>query len=565
MENFSSLSFKLLVILHIFNLAIMFVERNLFNTVNYILIILCTILFIYLTWKRRTQHGTFFIITCLGFVFSVNLHHTYFFNSSYFITYIIYSIFLLYQIQYPKGTGYLFLSMFANILKIASPIVFAIFIFISLFPKVSINLLSQFTEDSDLQNESELNLDMRPGELSKLGLTKKIFFTARTTPFVKENASLYWRGTYLDQTSDGMHWFHPDNSRLDLVGDKKTKSSNILQDIILNSSANKILFGLDTPIKIHDRQSMPGKTFYQISSEMKASEENLSLATQEKYLQIPKVYDQRVLILARSIQRKNPRDTASELLKFFSTGFQYSLEPGKIGANSLAKFLFEKRIGFCEHYAASFASLMRLAGVPSRVVIGFQGGDLNPLNNYYIIRARDAHAWVEIWSSSDSTWLRYDPVQVVAPKRIELGAASFNSKKELGYFKQYKETLLFFANAFLTEISLIYFTKKWGYFVILFFILFTAFCLFISRKRAKDHNELKKTYLKFNKIMAKKGLKKSLSQGPMDFGELCRKQFPANGLLIQRFIQLYVELSYSKPKDTSLKFKEMKMILRELK
>ncbi|MEJ2553033.1 MAG: transglutaminase-like domain-containing protein, partial [Gammaproteobacteria bacterium] len=82
-------------------------------------------------------------------------------------------------------------------------------------------------------------------------------------------------------------------------------------------------------------------------------------------------------------------------------------------------FLFHTRKGFCEHYAASFTFLMRAAGIPARVVTGYQGGQLNPIGHYLIVRQRDAHAWSEVWLD-DRGWMRVDPTTAVAAERIDL-------------------------------------------------------------------------------------------------------------------------------------------------
>lgn len=567
MEKLSSLSYKFLVSLLVLNLIIIFLERNSLNIADFILIALSFLTFIFMAKSASIQSGTIFLISCLGFVFSINLHHSFSQNSGFFVCYFLFNLFLFYQIHYPQGTGYLFFSMFGNVLKIAVPVIFAIFVFISFFPKVSINLLSRFSDDIDFQSDLDLNLDMNPGEISKLGLSKQIFFTASSKPFVKNYSSLYWRGTSLDKTSDGLHWYHPDESRLIFDADIEDKGTDkISQNIILNKTDNRILFGLDTPIKISQNQAIPGKFYYQMISSPNPIRGELSPELIRFYLQMPKIKDQRILNLAKSIQRNHPKDTASELMKFFSNGFQYSLEPGKIKKDSLAKFLFEKRVGFCEHYAASFASLMRLAGVPSRVVIGFQGGGLNPFNQNYVVRGQDAHAWAEVWSSTENTWLRYDPVEVVAPKRIQLGAATYFVKEETRLFKNFKDKFSLLINALVTELSLIYLGKVWSYSAILPLILLLVFGLiFIILRRTynKNQNKAKKIYQKFNKIMTKKGLKRLDHQGPLAFGEQCQMQFPEQALLIQRFIQIYIELSYSNQRPSPNKLREMRLILRE--
>ena len=95
------------------------------------------------------------------------------------------------------------------------------------------------------------------------------------------------------------------------------------------------------------------------------------------------------------------------------------MNPPTLGKHSIDDFLFDSRRGFCEHYAGSFVFMLRAAGIPARVVTGYQGGKMN--NGYMIVRQSDAHAWAEAYI--DNKWQRFDPTAAVAPQRVELGAA----------------------------------------------------------------------------------------------------------------------------------------------
>jgi protein-glutamine gamma-glutamyltransferase len=95
--------------------------------------------------------------------------------------------------------------------------------------------------------------------------------------------------------------------------------------------------------------------------------------------------------------RRESGHRRSGLGHFRSEAFFYTLKPPLLGENSVDDFLFVSRRGFCEHYASAFVVLMRAAGIPARVVTGYQGGELNPLGDYWIVRQRDAHAWAEVW------------------------------------------------------------------------------------------------------------------------------------------------------------------------
>ncbi|MEK5794591.1 transglutaminase-like domain-containing protein, partial [Acinetobacter nosocomialis] len=86
--------------------------------------------------------------------------------------------------------------------------------------------------------------------------------------------------------------------------------------------------------------------------------------------------------------------------------FVYTLTPGTLGQNRVDEFLFNARRGFCEHYASSFVMLMRYAGIPARVVTGYQGGSLAPDGKSWEVRQMDAHAWTEVWVNQQ--WQRID-------------------------------------------------------------------------------------------------------------------------------------------------------------
>ena len=106
--------------------------------------------------------------------------------------------------------------------------------------------------------------------------------------------------------------------------------------------------------------------------------------------------------------------------RFNQQEYYYTLEPPPLGSNPVDRFLFDTRQGFCEHYASAFALMMRAAGVPARVVLGYQGGEVNPMGGHMIVRQSDAHAWNEVWLEGLG-WRRVDPTGAVAPERIEIG------------------------------------------------------------------------------------------------------------------------------------------------
>jgi hypothetical protein len=132
----------------------------------------------------------------------------------------------------------------------------------------------------------------------------------------------------------------------------------------------------------------------------------------------------RTVALGRELALRHGGDPAAivgEVLRTFrEQPFEYTMQPPRLADNAVDEFLFETRKGFCEHYASAFTVLMRAAGVPARVVTGYQGGEFNPYGGYLLVRQSDAHAWSEVWIDGRG-WVRVDPTAAVAPERIRGG------------------------------------------------------------------------------------------------------------------------------------------------
>jgi hypothetical protein len=118
---------------------------------------------------------------------------------------------------------------------------------------------------------------------------------------------------------------------------------------------------------------------------------------------------ERIRELAKSIVagEKDDNKKARKILIYLQKNFRYNLNPPASGPDPLADFLFRTKEGYCQHYATAMAVLLRAAGVPSRVINGYQQGEWNDLGNYFIVRQSDAHSWVE--ANIDGSWLTFDP------------------------------------------------------------------------------------------------------------------------------------------------------------
>lgn len=130
----------------------------------------------------------------------------------------------------------------------------------------------------------------------------------------------------------------------------------------------------------------------------------------DDYLQLPQL-DSRIPALAKEIARgkENNYDKAAAIEQYLRTKFGYTLQlPNPVPKDPIADFLFRRKRGHCEYFATAMAIMLRTLGIPTRVITGFHGGEFNTITSQYVIRARDAHAWVEVYFP-EKGWVTFDP------------------------------------------------------------------------------------------------------------------------------------------------------------
>ena len=311
---------------------------------------------------------------------------------------------------------------------------FMVLLFV-LFPRIS-GPLWGLPQDS-ASASSGLSDSMAPGSISQLSLSDAIAFRARFEGDVPEKPLLYWRGPVMN-TFDGRTWFMTKPHLLERLPQRPAKSS-IDYEVTLEPNARYWLFAIEFPTRLapdsfiaDDRQlftknPVRARLRYAMSSDpgmrigIDETADNLRQA-----LDIPPKFNPRSRALAADLRAKYPRDgeLVERMLAFYrKEAFTYTLSPPLLGRNSVDEFLFETRRGFCEHFASSFVFVMRAAGIPTRVVTGYQGGETNPVDGYLVVRQSDAHAWAEVWLK-DKGWIRVDPTAAIAPNRVENNLAA---------------------------------------------------------------------------------------------------------------------------------------------
>jgi transglutaminase-like putative cysteine protease len=323
----------------------------------------------------------------------------------------------------------------------AAPLAAALFL---LFPRLSGPLWGM--PGDSRQGGTGLSNSMSPGSISRLLESEEIAFRVRFDGRVPTNDRLYWRGPVFG-SFNGRTWTplvrRSNDSGAVIEADPR---SAIAYEVTLEPHKRDWLFALEAPAGLPtidgfqprlnaDLQLLAGGLVVErLRYEMRSFLEfrlnaRSGDADAADWLDLPAGFNPRTRAFARELAARTPEGTgrdaqlADAVLEHFRRGdYRYTLTPPVLGRNSVDDFLFDTRLGFCEHYASAFVYLMRALDVPARVVTGYQGGELNPVDGFMTVRQSDAHAWAEIWLRGRG-WVRVDPTAVVAPFRIERGAS----------------------------------------------------------------------------------------------------------------------------------------------
>ncbi len=500
-----------------------------------------------------------------------------------------------------KSTLTLNLKLSAKIFMQAVPVMLILFF---LFPRIPGPLWS-LPNDAH-SGTTGINDEMSMGSISNLSQSDKIAFRVAFENKVINNKLSYWRGPVLWHT-DGKNWRSGS-----AVGDHNNVSyyrptgAPIHYTVTLEPHNQKWLYGLDLPATAPDDTIINND--FQLITESKVQEllrykmtsysEYVTgpLTTDEKQraLQLPTNRNSRAISLGRQWQQqlREPEAIVDHALKYFNQQpFSYTLKPPLLGNHPVDDFLFNTQQGFCEHYAASFTVLMRAAGIPTRIVTGYQGGDFNPVGGYLIVRQRDAHAWTEVWLDGKG-WVRVDPTSAVAPERVSLGAESafadlFN-----------RQSTLQFDNDFLSENwrKLRYgwdtVNNGWNQWVIGYdslkqsgllarfgiesikqmaiamaiavTVALTLLLLLTIQRSKTKRDAISLSYYRFCQKIAAIGIQRQPHEGPVDFAKRIIMLRPDLESQVAEINDLYIALRY-RPRHTPQQLKQLQRRVQRLK
>lgn len=480
----------------------------------------------------------------------------------------------------------------------AFPMMLVLFV---LFPRVN-GPLWGLPADS-VSGVSGLSDSMSPGQITSLSLSDGVAFRVKFhSPMPKESV-MYWRGPVLS-SFDGRNWRMQAGNPLRPA---RFEEAGVAVDytVTLEPLQKPWLFALEMPTRLPEygrltpdlqpinTKPVQGRLRYDARSypayQSVAYEERSDLAP---YLALPPRSNPRTrdLIGTWLFEGTTGEALVARALRHFrSEDFFYTFEPPLLDNHPVDEFLFITKRGFCEHYASAFTAMMRMGGVPARVVTGYQGGEVNPVDGFFTVRQADAHAWSEVWLKGRG-WIRVDPTGAVSPARVERGLggalpqrfappllARFTGAWSTDALQKFKFNWEAVSNAWnqwvlnyspdrqketLERLGMK--TPGWQEMVVAMVIGMALMSLLVAGwllKAWREHDPVQRAWERFCKRLARAGVTRAPAEGPLDYGQRIsaelRRARPASTALaqvqarIKAIVDSYAALRYGRARDAA--------------
>ena len=459
---------------------------------------------------------------------------------------------------------------------------------------------------SNKEGVTGLSEVMSPADIAELSRSSELVFRARFDGPVPPRRQLYWRALTLEHF-DGRRWAQSITASFGQAPDWQRQGEPMGYSVVLQPHGKPWLMTLDVTDRAAKDASMAGDFRWQtrrpitrpVIYEARAwpsavREPQLDDAGRRRALQLPAAGDARTRQWAQALRREYSSDQAlvtAVMSHFAREPFHYTLRPQVLGSDSIDDFLFNTRQGFCAHYAGAMTFVLRAAGIPARVVAGYQGGELNDEGNFVQVRQFDAHAWVEYWQPGVG-WQSVDPTFQVAPQRIDhgldfaLGEEAFLADQPLsplryrqvawlnqlrmsweavnydwqrlvlGYQAEQQGQLLtrLFGQADWQTVAWVL-----GCSAALILAVIAALLLKPWRRRLPPQAQL---LAQFDRSVAKLGVVRRPAEGIRDYAQRAGQQLPAERGLLEQFAVLYEQQMYGgAPQDLA----RLRQLLRQLR
>ena len=431
------------------------------------------------------------------------------------------------------------------------------------------------------QARTGLSESMSPGNFTDL-LTDDHPAMRVSFDGVPPPADLRYFRAYVMWNYDGRSWRYLDPRHLRAQAPAPIEvGTSIGYQISLQPTQQRVLPTLDMPLQAPaqaslqvDREVMADKPVndqlsYQLRSALRYRlQPSLDERSQRLGLRLPAGFNPRTLALAAQWRQRYGNDEAAivraALNLFHDGGFRYTLAPAPLGRDAVDDFLFDTHEGFCEHYSSAFTVLMRAAGIPARVVTGYQGGYWNKYGNYLLVRYSDAHAWSEVWLAGRG-WVRVDPTGAVRPERVSLGAAAAAGDQLAWYRNDWLQGLrnrwdivnrwwdkgVIGFDALRQRGLLTPFgvrdtdTATLGVLLAIGSVLFIAIGLAWALLRRAPRDRLREALRELERKLARKGIARRPTEGPQHYLRRAARALPGQRKELLELMNSYLELRYA--------------------
>lgn len=471
----------------------------------------------------------------------------------------------------------------------ALPLALVTFMF---FPRLSIPLWQIQSQAQDGITGFSQNVEL--GSISQLAQSEKVAFRVKFLKNEPRFQEMYWRGMVLSNFN-GKSW---SPSEIDfqehMIATPALPNKRVEYEVFMEPSHEIWLFALENlgvatgavvqrPHGILQAKAPVQKmlTFKGYSDLGVLNKVDLTTLEQTRLTEVLDNHNPKTKVLAIELLEKAGQQKdqyVKVVLDYFKKNkYFYTFAPGALGDNPIDQFLFKSKSGFCEHYASSFAYLMRLANIPARVIVGYQSGEYNPYSKRWVVKQYQAHAWTEIWLDQKG-WHRVDPTLVVAPDRALIGMRQ-------SYINQNKRSPLFFDDWIFKQDSPWFNTFYWGWdaldtwwnqslvnysfgdqsalfrwlsykdlnwqsliFALALFItlvlLLILIAIFSQNLNQKKHSAVLKEYLTFCHKLEKHDLPRLPEEGPVFYLNRVTRLRPDLAQSATEINQLYIALQY---------------------
>ncbi len=488
------------------------------------------------------------------------------------------------------GADYKFLLRQSSMMFLqAIPLMLIFFVF---FPR--------FTEPfwqmpGNMKGTTGISDSMTPGDIGSLVNFDEVAFRIEFAGDVPQSSELYWRGLVFSDF-DGLTWSR-ERTGFQRQSDVILAGKPYSYRILLEPHQRKWLYAMEMPESMpvarttnentwSRRFDLRSRLTYSLTSYSGSSfGHELTSFERRANTQLPGDNNPRARRWAQQEyldNQTNPETYINSVLRKINTEpYAYTLNPGVMAADTVDDFWFNKQRGFCEHFSGTFVFLMRAAGIPARVVTGYQGGEMNPYADYMVVRQSDAHAWTEVWLSGKG-WVRIDPTGAIHPSRVEVDL-SYNWARREALFADVKPASWGqFSPGLIDSVQLIWDTinNNWQSMIIDFdaeaqhdlfadlgfpslsiselvkalvvfatlIMMFTALVLLRKRSRL---DKTAMTYNKLNQKLARVGFTRKLTEGPVDFFQRVILRRPDLENQLKPILQLYLSIRFRESRQTA--------------